>query len=1463
MTHFSWDHCVVVPPSGGALSFSPELGTMLLATRTDIESCSLVQTWRWDADAWRPEGALTLRGAVPLLAHGMGRTLLFVSAAKMLLVFDASTLQELERRECDHFAMRFASFDEAQKKFVIGLSRGRNKPYLTLTYDTEGGWTSFDSPTVSGAFWDADTRRLIATGSTPHVLEGETWVPLEGSLPPLAGRFQSQLGRPTLAADPDGRWFSRENQVTFVREPGEDFVPIQDPLFIDIDSITPGILDGRAAVLFNRTGEVRTLAEGWTERLGAGHLPGSSQALALDGQSLFALSQDGALWRTEPDSEWSKVADGGPPDAKRYGNMGGPRGEFGWPMQVHEGRVFVCTKKETWVWDGAWSKLAGKGPSGRFGSMVSTPSGLYASSDTALWRLTDEAWVRVVYDSAFKAFFLAWEPTRNLLLAVGSANVEGVESDWICAVVEGAWRPLARIPGGLFLLRDSDRFLIDPEGDRLLILSRSGVRSLPLALSLPREEMPRTHARRKTSMGALLDNTPALTEDESATRVAARDALASDDMEAVKRGCQQLIELERPLLISELLRGTSCSEQGKLDVGEALAKAVKAPHRSWVALRLLSHQGKLDGLRKLDTELGDLDALRDLALTHIDLHRTETVTDLTPLVERRISPVERLERFGRRFWDFEAGPARIRLDDCAQLADLAPLGELTQLYQLELTGCEALKDVSTLPKALQRLSLEGAALTGTDDIARLTSLTRLSLRGSAVTDLSGLAALRLSSLDLRGCHALTTLDGLPRLQTLMLGDNPALQDLAGLTKLSLAARLRCRRALADGPLAEALWTSVRDDVAEACSKLAASPSATNFRQLWDVLEHVPAGDVLLDEVEEKLAEWPDASRKVEAVGPEEVQAIIERPAWRLVRSAIFDGDLERLHTQGLWDACTELSSLVIAGNGLDDDGLVELSASEHLTKLTSLGILGVGFKGFYDFAGGKTPITQVGWRALSQAKLPNLTSLDLAWQSIESAEVDALLSGPLVGQLTTLDLRFNALDSAGVATLAQSARVSGLLELGLHRNGVKAEGLAALVASPHLQALRRLDLSDNGGLDGVQEAGPLLERLTSLELAKSLSDDGGRALLRLDLSRLTSLGLAHTPLSDSAEVLAGAKLDSLTSLDLSGTGLGDAGLTALMDKPVAKRLRELTLAGCFIHDDGPLARATELVTLDIGGNNAADVSALASLTKLRSLDLSNHKTASLEALLEEPLRSFSILGTSLELPSVHAIIRRRAERFSAICELPNPSLEHLVLELSRVHLDDSVVEAIAQNPLFSCVAYLHLEAIWHGRGETITARGVATLANSPHLGAMISLDLSGHHLESDALAALCEGTGLSSLRSLRWASNTARDLSTLAKSPLLSQLTSLDLTASEIDDKGVIELAKSPNSASLRRLLLGGNALTDKAVRAIVESPYLSGLELLAAQNEDMGKATLKRLESFTASSTEIERPPGNRRLWR
>jgi uncharacterized protein (TIGR02996 family) len=269
-----------------------------------------------------------------------------------------------------------------------------------------------------------------------------------------------------------------------------------------------------------------------------------------------------------------------------------------------------------------------------------------------------------------------------------------------------------------------------------------------------------------------------------------------------------------------------------------------------------------------------------------------------------------------------------------------------------------------------------------------------------------------------------------------------------------------------------------------------------------------------------------------------------------------------------------------------------------------------------------------GLRALLEARLPRVRSLNLRSNELGDEGLGLLAAAPLLGQLRVLNFSHNDVGEAGVAALASSPHSTSIASLDLGYNQGVGDGAArALASSPSLRRLEHLLLKRDYNMRsaGITAAGAKalaassgLAHLTSLNLGRHtrLLDEGSRALCGSPhLARLTSLDLHDCGLTPAclAPLADATFLPALVSLNLSENRLDDAaGLRTLFGSERLSGLRSLKLDDCAIGDAGLEALAAcpslaGLRSLSIcRGVSVKGAEALASspcLARLTELDL--------------------------------------------------------------------------------------------------------------------------------------------------------------------------------------------------------------------------------------------------------------------
>jgi uncharacterized protein (TIGR02996 family) len=130
----------------------------------------------------------------------------------------------------------------------------------------------------------------------------------------------------------------------------------------------------------------------------------------------------------------------------------------------------------------------------------------------------------------------------------------------------------------------------------------------------------------------------------------------------------------------------------------------------------------------------------------------------------------------------------------------------------------------------------------------------------------------------------------------------------------------------------------------------------------------------------------------------------------------------------------------------------------------------------------------------------------------------------------------------------------------------------------------------------------------------------------------------------------------------------------------------------------------------------------------------------------------------------------------------------------------------------------------------IGAKGMASLAASPHLSLLRELDLGGSDLGEAGAAALADSPLLSQLTSLKLGGNKIGNggLEVLLASLTQPRLVTLEVQANGITEVGARLVAASPHLSRLRHLDLGNNNLGDAGVGALAASAHLANLSSLA-----------------------------------
>jgi Ran GTPase-activating protein (RanGAP) involved in mRNA processing and transport len=187
----------------------------------------------------------------------------------------------------------------------------------------------------------------------------------------------------------------------------------------------------------------------------------------------------------------------------------------------------------------------------------------------------------------------------------------------------------------------------------------------------------------------------------------------------------------------------------------------------------------------------------------------------------------------------------------------------------------------------------------------------------------------------------------------------------------------------------------------------------------------------------------------------------------------------------------------------------------------------------------------------------------------------------------------------------------------------------------------------------------------------------------------------------------------------------------------------------------------------------------------------------------------------------------------------SPCLKNLTsLNLGGRCIGDEGTKVLAASPYLKKLTSLDLG--WNMLGK----EGAKWLAASPSLENLTSLNLEWNKISVEGAKALAESPYLKNLRLLKLMGNGIGKEGAifLAESPHLKNLISLNLEMNAIGEEGAKALAGSPYLKNLTSLNLGANAIRYEGVKALSESPHLKKLTSLDLGMNAIGKEGEKAL---------------------
>ncbi len=201
-----------------------------------------------------------------------------------------------------------------------------------------------------------------------------------------------------------------------------------------------------------------------------------------------------------------------------------------------------------------------------------------------------------------------------------------------------------------------------------------------------------------------------------------------------------------------------------------------------------------------------------------------------------------------------------------------------------------------------------------------------------------------------------------------------------------------------------------------------------------------------------------------------------------------------------------------------------------------------------------------------------------------------------------------------------------------------------------------------------------------------------------------------------------------------------------------------------------------------------------------------------------------------------------------------------VVEITLTGVRDEDLVTLAKMPALSHVTRISLQGGFKDKGAT-------ALMQSPHVGMLRSLNISGARVGSSFAGAAGKLTGLVSL------CLTGLEMGDVAIAPLARETPHLEhlyLARNDLTDAAAALLASGTGTTRLKRLCLGGNEITDEGAEALASGKSLACLELLelnqTSVSDDGAEAlvksrALKALRKLDLRSTEVGDAPSRKNL--
>lgn len=386
-----------------------------------------------------------------------------------------------------------------------------------------------------------------------------------------------------------------------------------------------------------------------------------------------------------------------------------------------------------------------------------------------------------------------------------------------------------------------------------------------------------------------------------------------------------------------------------------------------------------------------------------------------------------------------------------------------------------------------------------------------------------------------------------------------------------------------------------------------------------------------------------------------------------------------------------LHTLTLSFNAIGGLAVVAAMRLEHLRHIRHLAIDGMGIEDRHVMGMVRT------------MRMTSLESLSLANNRLSDATVQELMFGEGLEHLRTLDLSSNALTAHGLHAMGVGHAMPALMSLNLSRNTL-SDMLDAIDSGPFSNTLRHLNLNDNPLHDvGVESLARGQWRAMSSLLLRGvkMSSDGWLALTQTPwVRRLNTLELAYNPIFD-AHVSLHDTFDA-TSLDLTHTQLHAEHIPRALNPINWPRLERLSLSFNELGDHGLNA----LMRCGI----------LSQLTHLH-LDRCDVTLNAVHDYHPGVLRHLDLSGNALSVEGLRRLLNSKlVQHLESLC-------------LKHCHLNDALIQILAQSPICASLTSLHL-------GENQCTDDAAKILAQAHFPRLRALDLSKNMLGEQGVEVL-------------------------------------------------------------------------------------------------------------------------------